>query len=125
MSMGLCAMTDMQLVSSLQRNRFLNKTGFEPKRPAAYSAGQNVAVAGMITSTCWHLASKFNKVKSILLVDTCSIYTLVNVEFYHSIPIERCPPFDKVYISLVSTEGSNLKVHGETMRQGGGAIFRL
>ena len=59
------------------------------------------------------MAAQFNNMKSCALVDTGSTYTIVDVDFYHSIPLDRRPKLSEVDVTLTSADGNVMDVLGK------------
>lgn len=69
-------------------------------------------VVEVISSTCWYLPGVMNGVKTDLLVDSGSTYTIMDYDLYMSIPEAERPELQKIQLVLRSATGDKLQIHG-------------
>ena len=66
-----------------------------------------------INSSCWFINSIIGGVSVDMLVDTGSTYTIVDIGFYNSIPIENISELRHINLVLKNANGQKLQVYGE------------
>ena len=70
-------------------------------------------VIELISSTCWYIPGKMSDVKTQLLVDSGSTYTIMDHDLFQAISEDKRPKLEKISLVLRSATGEKLMVHGQ------------
>ncbi len=70
-------------------------------------------VIEVISSTCWYVSGELGGMKTELLVDSGSSYTVIDYNLFRQIPERQRPTLHKVNLVLRSATGEKLKIFGQ------------